>query len=131
MLRRFSGILVLVLLTPWLVALSATAAPIVPCPMHRGSSLHTEYPGLAGQMAHGHGVGDRSKDSDHGTTRHGCGCAGECDKSGSHKVVLAPGSIPASSRARGASLEFGNHYVAVWTADLQPPSTGPPVRLRS
>src|SRR5205807_650600 len=72
--------LFVVLLGPWIAALSGTAAPVVPCPMHRTGAVGSH---AAHAMASGHqDARTRHGRSDHGTTARGCNCAGECGRSG-------------------------------------------------
>lgn len=128
--RRLIAIpLIVVLLAPWIAALSGAAAPVVPCPMHRSgeATSHDRDNG----MAPGHHAGaERSSRPHHGTTARGCNCAGECGRSG------APFSIPARHLVAVGAGAISDPIVVPEQPDLAsstcllPLATGPPQRLQ-
>src|SRR5882762_3471057 len=79
--RLFAVNLFVALLGPWIAALSGTAAPVVPCPMHRAAAAGA-HPVHAMAAGHHNDARDHHNGSDHGTSARGCNCAGECGRSG-------------------------------------------------
>ena len=126
--RLFAINLIVVLLAPWIAALSGTAAPVVPCPMHRSGGVTS--PDHAGAMAGAHHESaEHQTGSHHGTTARGCNCAGECGRSGS---VF---SLPAKALVRARLNPAADAVIANERADfasathLLPLATGPPQRV--
>jgi len=126
--RLFAVNLFVVLLGPWIAALSGTAVPVVPCPMHRtgAAGSHAAHP-----MAPGHkDARDHPGRSNHGTTAHGCNCAGECGRSGA-VFGLATSEVVATVRDESAAETFDPEQFELGSvAHFLPFATGPPQRLR-
>jgi hypothetical protein len=127
--RRLLAInLTVVLLAPWLAALSGAVVPVVPCPMHRsaGATSHDH----AGVVAEHDKSLEHHSPSRHGTTAQGCNCAGECGRSGTAfslpaKMLLRESSSALAEAACGRQeADFGA------VARLLPDATGPPQRLQ-
>lgn len=128
--RRLIAIpLIVVLLAPWLAALSGAAAPVVPCPMHRSgdAASHSHASGVV--LEHQAGA-EHSGGSHHKTTARGCNCAGECGRSG------APFSLSDRELVAVVSVAMPDAIVAAEQPDVASPArllplaTGPPQRLR-
>jgi hypothetical protein len=125
--RLLATQLIVILLAPWIAALSGAAAPIVPCPMHRSGEAASHANGMAGEH---HANAEHSSRPHHGTTARGCNCAGECGRSG------APFSFPTSERVTVALSSTTEVTIAFEqpvfgsSARLLPLATGPPQRLR-
>lgn len=130
-LRRLLAInLTVVLLAPWIVALSGAAVPLMPCPMH-GSRGVTTSPDRANAAAGTHhDSADHQTNSHHGTTARGCNCAGECGRSGSAFSLAGTelGRLRFSAIAE-ATISDGRFDFSSATR-LLPLATGPPQRLR-
>src|ERR1700716_2125835 len=128
--RRLLAVnLTVVLLAPWIAALSGAAVPVVPCPMHRSTGAAGHDNADARDAAH-HPGAEHQSGSHHGTSARGCNCAGECGRSG------AAFSLPVVERV---SVGRSAITVAVFANDrsefappirLLPPATGPPQRFR-
>src|SRR6266513_1871069 len=126
--RLFAVNLLVVLLGPWIAALSGTAVPVVTCPMHRtgAAGSHATHAMASGHLdaRTGHGR------SNHGTTAHGCNCAGECGRSGAvfglatSEVVATVCDVNAVETFDPEQFELGS------VAHFLPLATGPPQRLR-
>src|SRR5882672_6814536 len=127
--RLLAAKLLVVLLAPWIAALSGVAVPVVPCPMHRSGGVTS--PDHAAAMAGAdHESAQHQTGSHHGTSARGCNCAGECGRSGSafslharELVRLRFSAIAEATIADGRS-DFSS------ATRLLPLATGPPQRLR-
>ena len=87
--RRLLAInLTVVLLAPWIAALSGAAVPVVPCPMHRSGATNHDH---AGAMVADKGIEHHSP-SKHRTSAPGCNCVGECGRSGAAFSLPARGT---------------------------------------
>ena len=128
--RVFAGSLLIILLAPWLVALTGTAVPLVPCPMHRGSAATILARTDAITHDH-HERANHSSGSHHGTTARGCNCAGECGQLGGAFALSSIAARPEAINAGSASFVPEDLSVGTWAERFYPPSTGPPSRLRS
>jgi hypothetical protein len=130
MMRRLLAInLPVVLLAPWIAALSGTAVLVVPCPMHRsvGATNHGDADAMAGSH---HKSAEHQNGSHHGTSARGCNCAGECGRSGGAFSLAVAEHV---SVGRGAVTDpiFANDRSDFAPATrLLPLATGPPQRLR-
>ena len=128
--RRLLAInLVVVLLGPWIAALSGIAAPVVPCPMHRaGEGLnHDHAAAVAG--AHHHGA-EHQSGSHHGTTARGCNCAGECGRSGSAFSLPAKALVRVRANPIADAIISNERAEFASATHLLPLATGPPQRLQ-
>lgn len=127
--RLFAVNLTVVLLAPWIAALSGAAVPVVPCPMHRSGGVTSPSRASAMAGAH-HESAQHQTGSHHGTSAAGCNCAGECGRSGSAFSLRSREFIRLSSRAvADATIADGRSDFSSTTRSL-PPATGPPQRLR-
>jgi len=128
--RRLLAInLTVVLLAPWIAALSGTVVPVVPCPMHRsvGATNHDHADTMAGTH---HKSAEHQNSSHHGTSARGCSCAGECGRSGAAFSLAVTERVSVGGGAVADAI-FGNDRSDFATAiRLLPPATGPPQRLR-
>ncbi|MDQ6770993.1 MAG: hypothetical protein M3Z54_13505 [Gemmatimonadota bacterium] len=129
--RRLLAVnLTVVLLLPWIAALSGAAAPIVPCPMHRSAGPASQHHAATIAVAH-HVSAEHQSGSHHETSARGCNCAGECGRSG------AAFSLPANDVVRTHSSGLAEAIVArqdsyVVVADHSLPlATGPPRSLQA
>jgi hypothetical protein len=127
--RLFAIPLIVVLLTPWVAALTGVAAPVVPCPMHRSGEA-TTHGSASRVVAEHHADAEHSSSPHHGTTARGCNCAGECGRSG------APFSLSDRELVAVVSIAMPDAIVTPEQPDLAslsrllPLATGPPQRLR-
>src|SRR5207237_8600854 len=126
--RLFAVNVLVVLLLPWIAALSGTAAPVVPCPMHRAGPAGSH---AAHAMASGHqDARDHHGRSDHGTTARGCNCVGECGRSGA-AFGLGTSEVVATVRDVNAAETFDPKQFELGSAaHFLPLATGPPQRVR-
>lgn len=130
MTRRFLALnLIVVLLAPWLAALSGAAAPVVPCPMHRSgeASSHTYAGGVVPQH---HAGAEHSRSPHHGTTARGCNCAGECGRSGAPFSLSDRELVAAALVAMPHAIVIPEQPEFASPGGLLPLATGPPQRLR-
>ncbi|MFL5623828.1 MAG: hypothetical protein ACJ8AB_14345 [Gemmatimonadaceae bacterium] len=127
--RLFAANVLVVLLGPWIAALSGVATPAVVCPMHHASasaSLAEHNPANGVQESGGH-----QHESDHETTARGCNCVGECGRSGAAfslaatDLVATPRLIALSAVPAGDQSDLGS------ITRFLPLATGPPQRLRA
>ena len=127
--RLLATQLIVILLAPWIAALSGAAAPVVPCPMHR--SGETANHAHANGMTSEHQAGaERSSHSHHGTTARGCNCAGECGRSGVAFSLATTERITIALRSTTEATVASEQPVFGSSARLLPLATGPPQRLR-
>jgi hypothetical protein len=125
--RLFAVNLLVALLGPWIAALSGTAAPVVPCPMHRGgTAAHATHTMAAG---HQDARGQRGR-SDHGTTARGCNCAGECGRSGATFSLAAAELFAMVRDSKPPTIVAPEQFELGTVAHFLPLATGPPQRLR-
>ena len=119
--------LTVVLLGPWLAALSGAAVPVVPCPMHRSGGA-TNHSHAGAGISKERGV-EHHGPSKHGSSALGCNCVGECGRVGAGFTVPTRVYLSSSSNAiaeatpSNRGLDFGS------AARLRPHATGPPQRL--
>ncbi len=126
--RLFAVNLLVALLGPWIAALSGTAAPVVPCPMHRAGAAGSH---AARTMAPGHqDARDHHGRSDHGTTARGCNCAGECGRSGAAFSLAAAELIAMGRDSKPPTIVAPEQFEPGTLAHFLPLATGPPQRLR-
>jgi hypothetical protein len=127
--RRLLAInLTVVLLAPWIAALSGAAIPIVPCPMHRSAEPTAGSPAAAMVGVHPEGA-EHQSGSHHGTTARGCNCAGECGRSGAAFSIPAEELVSAPSIARAAPVAASEGADFVFVTHSLQFATGPPERL--
>src|SRR5256885_14697502 len=128
--RRLLAInLTLVLLAPWIAALSGAAVPVVPCPMHRstGATSNNHATTMAGGRRES---AQHPNGSHHGTSARGCNCAGECGRSGAAfslavtELIATARDVSSDERFDPVQFELGS------AAHFLPLATGPPQRLR-
>ena len=129
-LRRLLAItLTVVLLAPWIAALTSAAVPIVPCPMHRSGGVTS--PDRANPVAGAHHESaEHQTGSHHGTSARGCNCAGECGRSGSAFSLPARTFVGFRSSGLAEPTIAGGRFDFSFATGLLPPATGPPQRLR-
>jgi len=129
MIRRLLALtLTVILLAPWLAALSGAAVPVVPCPMHRavGATGRSD----AGVVATEHGKGfEHHSPSKHGTSAQGCNCVGECGRSGTAFTLPTLVLLSESSSAVVVQTSGSPGFDLGSAAPLLPDATGPPQRL--
>jgi hypothetical protein len=127
--RLFAFNLIVVLLAPWIAALSGAATPVVPCPMHR--SGETAAHGHATHMPAGHDASNDHHSEHHGTSARGCNCAGECGRSGASFSLQASGLVAAAAHLAPEVMIATVRRGSDAAVRLLPPATGPPQRLQS
>ena len=128
--RRLLAInLTVVLLAPWIAALSGRAVLVVPCPMHRSAGAAGHGHADSMDRAH-HESAEHQRGSGHGTSARGCNCAGECGRSGA--AFTLPVTELASARDGAVEDAIFGDDSSDFALDtpLLPPATGPPQRLR-
>jgi hypothetical protein len=129
-LRRLLAVnLTVVLLAPWIAALSGAAVPIVPCPMHRSGGVTSPDRANAVADAH-HESAEHQTGSHHGTSARGCNCAGECGRSGSAFSLPARTFVALRSSGMAEPTIADGRFDFSSASRLLPPATGPPQRLR-
>jgi len=117
--------LTVMLLAPWIAALSGTAVPVVACPMHRagGATSHNH----AGAMVAEHGEEvEHHSPSKHGTSAESCNCVGECGRSGTAFTLSARVQLTASFSALLEATPVSEGFDFGSAARLLPDATGPP-----
>ncbi len=127
--RLLATQLIVILLAPWIAALSGAAAPIVPCPMHRSgeAASHAHANGMAPEH---HANAEHSSRPHQGTTARGCNCAGECGRSGAPFALATSERIPVALRSSTEATIASEQPIFGSSARLLPLATGPPPRLR-
>lgn len=128
--RRLLSIqLIVILLAPWIAALSGAAVPLVPCPMHRsgGAASHAHPNGMTPEHQPG---AEHSSRPHQGTTARGCNCAGECGRSGVPFAVLTSDTESVALLSTTELTSASGQLIFGSSARLLPPATGPPQRLR-
>ena len=127
--RLLTKTLTVVLLAPWITALSGTAARVTACPMHgTGAATGHQHPDVTTGAHGGQDVGHQSSHND--DSARGCNCAGDCGRSGaaftfpSNELFRVLSSGIAEPIAAGEECSFSS------TDQLLPLATGPPQRLQ-
>jgi hypothetical protein len=126
--RLLSLNLIIVLLAPWIAALSGAATSAVPCPMHHSGEMAAH--GQAAHMRGGDGINDHHSQH-HGTSARGCNCLGECGRSGASFTIQGYEPFPAATRMASEQLMPTERRLSDAAVRLLPPATGPPLRLLS
>jgi hypothetical protein len=127
--RLLATQLIVILLAPWIAALSGAAAAIVPCPMHRSGEAASHTHALRMAPDH-HANGEHSSRPHHGTTARGCNCAGECGRSGTPFALMASEHVWVALHSTTEATIASEQPIFGSSARLLPLATGPPSRLR-
>jgi len=127
--RLFAVNLIVVVLAPWIAALSGAATPVVPCPMHRSGEAAAH--GHATHMPAEHDASSDHHGQHHGTSARGCNCAGECGRSGASLSLQASGLFAAATHLAPEQAIATERRDSDTGVRLLPPATGPPQRLQS